>query len=157
VQLPKTAAQYTASGQSPRDAIERDLRAMGFTKPNKKYLTFYEGPGPACGDSYWPPTLSGTTSVVYLGKCPSEGLTGDPLRFGFTEAGWVHELFHGLGAAPLCAPHQISGGHVSEDPSDLMYAGSQPWKPVLLDVGRDDYWTTSTPSCPGASGSPFFV
>ncbi|HWM58138.1 MAG TPA: hypothetical protein VNO83_09900 [Pseudonocardia sp.] len=130
---------------------------MGFTKANKKYLAFYEGSGNACGDSYWPPTLKGNTSVVYLPSCPPEGLTGDPVRFGITEAGWVHELFHGLGAAPLCATHQVRGGHVSEDPSDLMYAGDQQWKPVLLDVGRDDYWGSSKPSCPGISSSPYFT
>jgi VHL beta domain len=155
VQLPRTAAAYSGTGASPRNAIESDLKAMGFAKATKKYLAFYEGPGPACGDSYWPPTLQGTTSVVYLGTCPAEGLTGDPLRFGFTEAGWVHELFHGLGAAPSCAPHHIRAGHVSDDPSDLMYAGDAPWKPALLDVGRDDYWTAN-PSCPGVIGSPFF-
>jgi len=30
-------------------------------------------------------------------------------------------------------------GHVSDDPTDLKYAGTQPWQPSKLDVGRDDY------------------
>jgi hypothetical protein len=156
VQLPRTAAQYGSFGVRARDEIERDLKAKGFNRANKKYLVFYEGTSTACGTSYWPPALAGTASVIFLGTCPAEGLTGDALRFGFVEAVWVHELLHGFGAAPRCAPHHTREGHVSEDPSDLMYAGDLPWKPALLDVGRDDYWT-STPACPGVLGSPFFV
>jgi hypothetical protein len=157
VRLPKTAAQYASSGVNARDRIEVDLRALGFTAAaNRKYLTYYEGAGTACGTSYWPPALPGATSVVFLQYCEGAGLTGDTSRFGFAEAGWVHEVFHGLGAAPDCAPHETQGGHVSEDPSDLMYAGAARWRPALLDVGRDDYWSTGG-SCPGILGSPFLA
>jgi hypothetical protein len=156
VQLPRTAAQYAAYGDRARDQIEVDVKAKGFTKANKKYLAYYEGSGTACGTSYWPPALPGTTSVVFLQKCTVEGLTGDASRFSFTDAAWIHEVFHGLGAVPSCSPHHTMGGHVSDDPSDLMYAGTAPWWPALLDVGRDDYWITGG-NCPGILGSPFMI
>ena len=157
VGLPRTAAQYSGFAVNARDQIEIDLKARGFTKANKKYVVFYQGPGTACGTSYWPPKLPGNASVVFLETCPAEGLTGDPSRFGFTEAAWLHELFHGLGVAAECAAHHTRQGHVSDDPADLMYAGTAPWRPALLDAGGDDYWTASTGACPGIRGSAFIA
>jgi VHL beta domain len=158
VRLPQTAAQYSSYGVYARDHIESDLKARGFTAAaNRKYLTYYEGPGTACGTSYRPPGFPGVTSVIFLQSCGAAGLTGEATRFGFAEAGWVHEVFHSLGAAADCAPHQIKSGHVSEDPSDLMYGGLAQWRPALLDVGRDDYWTPTSGTCPGLLGSPFIA
>ena len=66
----------------------------------------------------------------------------------------LHEMLHGLGAVPACAPHW-SGGHVT-DPNDLMYfnAGSQPKQ---LDIGRDDYYGHSNPNCLDVEDSPFIA
>jgi len=157
VALPRTAAQYASSGVFARNEIEKDLMIKGFNKANKKYIVFYQGPGTSCGTSYWPPKSPGNASVVFLEKCPVEGLTGDSGRFGFTEATWIHELFHGLGVAAECSRYHTREGHVSDDPSDLMYAGTSVWRPALLDAGGDDYWTASTGACPGIKGSPYIV
>jgi hypothetical protein len=156
--LPRTAAEYDAFGINARDQIERDLKAQGYDRTNKKYLVFYEGGGTNCGTSYQAPGLPGNASVVFLQKCEAyeySTLTGDALRLGFVDFVWVHEMFHGLGAAPSCAPHHHSSGHVGDDSSDLMYGGGAAWKPALLDAGRNDYWTSSVPSCPGVIGSPY--
>jgi hypothetical protein len=157
VALNRTAAQYSSFGVNARDQIELDLKAKGFNKANKKYVVFYQGSGTACGTSYWPPKLPGNASVVFLEKCPMEGLTGDSSRFGFTEAAWIHELFHGLGVAAECSRNHTREGHVSDDPSDLMYAGTAVWRPALLDAGGDDYWTASTGACPGIKDSPYIA
>ena len=62
----------------------------------------------------------------------------------------VHELLHGLGMVPTCAPHWTNDNHVSET-NDVMTGGiignSQ-----LLDVGRDDYFRAHIPGCTGPGG-----
>jgi hypothetical protein len=52
----------------------------------------------------------------------------------------IHELMHTIGFVASAAPHFTAGGHVNDGPTDLMYAGSLPWTPSILDVGQDDYY-----------------
>ena len=59
----------------------------------------------------------------------------------------LHELMHTLGLVATCAPHQTRNGHVSDSPTDLMYACDEPWAPSVLDVGRDDYFGTNRQDC----------
>jgi len=54
----------------------------------------------------------------------------------------LHEIMHTLGFAARGAPHHTQSGHVSENPTDLMYAGDAAWQPSALDVGHDDYYLT---------------
>jgi hypothetical protein len=51
----------------------------------------------------------------------------------------LHEILHTLGFVADNAPREHAAGHVPE-PTDLMYAGPQPWRPAVLDVGQDDYY-----------------
>jgi hypothetical protein len=69
----------------------------------------------------------------------------------------LHELFHALGGAPACAPSQTLSGHVSDSPTDLMYAGPEPWHPAVVDVGHDDYWGHGRSDCLDLSHSALLV
>jgi hypothetical protein len=85
----------------------------------------------------------------------------------------VHEMLHGLGAVPPCAPHYtpVGGGHVGAftfdpvlneftpvpgDPDrfDLMYPFATP-QPKHVDIGRDDYFRPDSGPCPNVARSPF--
>jgi hypothetical protein len=59
----------------------------------------------------------------------------------------LHELMHTLGFVATCAPHFTRAGHVSDSPTDLMYAGNEDWHPSVLDIGRDDYFNAHIPGC----------
>ena len=74
---------------------------------------------------------------------------------GYLELAMLHEVFHGLGATAQCAPNHVSAGHVGDEARDLMYAGSQPWRPSWLDVGRNDYWGHGRADCTDVARSPF--
>jgi hypothetical protein len=52
----------------------------------------------------------------------------------------LHDLFHALGAVSIDAPNHHLSGHVSDSNTDLMYSGSEPWYPSVLDYGNDDYY-----------------
>ena len=57
---------------------------------------------------------------------------------------------------PGCAPHHTRFGHTSDSPTDLMYAGDEPWRPTTLDVGRDDYFDAPVAGCADLAESPTF-
>jgi hypothetical protein len=160
--LPQTDGRYSGNGLYIRDAIERDLHAAGFNAPDKIYLIYYDGSSTAaCGGGPWPPTLVGNVAGVYtratygqgsLCYTPSLSLSG----LQYMDFAAVHEVMHTIGIVPTCAPHQTRSGHVSDSPTDLMYAGDQPWYPSVLDVGRDDYFEAPIPGCLDLADSPYF-
>jgi hypothetical protein len=67
----------------------------------------------------------------------------------------LHEVLHTMGFVPTCAPHHTRSGHVSDDPRDLMYAGDEPWRPSVLDVGQDDYYHAHRLGCLELAVSPY--
>ena len=128
----------------------------GFIQPRKLYAVYYGGTSNyACGSASWPPALIGYVAAIYLrGQDERGGPRCETVRFsssvdtpGYHEFGMLHEILHTLGVVARCAPHHTFSGHVSDDPQDLMYAGSQDWRPSLLDVGRDDYFEHNNPGC----------
>ena len=162
VRLPQTDGQYAANGIYIRDAIERDLHAAGFNTPGKIYLIYYDGSSTAaCGGGPWPPDLVGNVAGVYMRATYGQGsLCYTPsLSLGqiqYMDYAAVHEVMHTIGIVPTCAPHHTRRGHVSDSPTDLMYAGDQPWYPSVLDIGRNDYFEAHIPGCPDLANSPFF-
>ncbi len=70
----------------------------------------------------------------------------------------AHEMAHNFGAVPDCAPHGGGGGHVNDDPRDLLYSGplGRDWNNQTLDPGRDDYYGTGT-ACGDIAKSPFWT
>ena len=75
----------------------------------------------------------------------------------YLEFAMLHEVLHTMGYVAACAPHHTLRGHVSDDPTDLMYAGRLPWKPRALDVNRDDYFGHRGNSCPDLAHDPLLV
>lgn len=156
--LSKTDAQIKASGPYVREAIEKELAPRG-----KKIVAAYYGGGStySCGGGAWPPELVGHVGALYLhgtpeGPYPCDVHTLARVDDGYFEFAMLHEIFHTLGAAATCAPHQLERGHVSEDPRDLMYRGPEFWKPSILDLNRDDYYGHSNAGCLDVAKSVFF-
>jgi hypothetical protein len=113
------------------------------------YAAYYDGSRThSCGGAEWP----GNAVALYLKGTPPDAPPCNNNRFarsitspGYLEFAMLHEIFHALGAAPTCAPHHTMEGHVSDDPTDLMYAGPLEWAPSRLDTGRDDYFGHNRP------------
>ena len=146
--LALTDEQVAAMGPFVRDQIERELSQAGRVSVDKLYAVYYGGKSTvACGGAAWPPALRGVVAALYLHgeppgarPCHTNPLGMSPTTMGYWEFSMLHELFHVLGAVPTDAPNHVLRGHVGDDPTDLMYAGPQPWDPQVIDVGRDDYY-----------------
>jgi hypothetical protein len=163
VRLSQSDALIASSGAFVRDRIEAELHSLGFNDRQKIYGVYYAGSSNfACGGSPWPPTLIGNVAALYLrgtppgaSPCATSRFASSPASPGYVEFSMIHELMHSLGAVATCAPHFTAAGHVSDDPSDLMYAGSLPWRPSKFDVGHDDYFMHSRPDCLDITNSVF--
>ena len=120
-------------------------------KTGKIYTVYYEGTNTrTCADAPLPPILPGQVSVMYL-----NGLEGRPgilpcnqNQFaasaaappGYLDFAMLHEVVHTLGGVASSAPNHVLSGHVSTSPTDLMYAGSLPWQPSVLDANKSNYY-----------------
>jgi Divergent InlB B-repeat domain len=159
--LSQTDAQLAARGVFLRDAIEQELKAAGFDVPGRIYAVYYDGSNTAaCGGGAWPPSLPGNVGAVYMRATFGAGFPCyDPTlsRAGLQimDFAIVHEVMHTMGFVPTCAPHHTRAGHVSDSPTDLMYAGDEPWRPSVLDVGRDDYYHAHRLGCLELAESPY--
>jgi hypothetical protein len=161
--LTENDAQAQAQGGFVRDEIEKELKAAGLTKPDKIYGVYYDGQTTSsCGGGAYPPVLPGIVGAIYMPSTfwntvgdpcyhPEESLAGMSLM----DYALLHELMHTMGFVPSCAPHQTLSGHVSDSPTDLMYAGSQDWHPSVLDIGHNDYFDAHIPGCPDLADSNY--
>ena len=149
----------TSSAAAPRPvfAISTELAAAGFSAPDKIYAVYYDGASTfSCGDGaflYPSEYLTGSDSRTGT-RCTGSFAASPP---GYFDFGLLHELVHGLGYVPSCAPHAAAQQHVSDSAYDLMWGGG-PWASLAdmqLDVGRDDYFEARIPDCPDLSGSRF--
>jgi hypothetical protein len=136
LRLPKVSNDYSFA------AIVADVKAAGFTDPDKGYVVYYDGTLHA-GDEYGLCGQGGTDdhsyayAVVYLQSC--EQSYSDDTRALVT----AHEMEHGMGAVQPDAPHLCSSGHVCDSPADLMkpsIKAGDTLSSTALDVGRDDYY-----------------
>ncbi len=160
--LSKTDAQMQTYSPYVREEIETQLKAAGFTSPEKIYAVYYGGGNPrGCGDSTWPPTSPPGMVVLYLkGTWPNApACSTNPLPSpngpGYLEFSMLHEIIHTIGFVPECAPHHTLRGHVSDSSNDIMYAGSKPWNPSILDVNHDDYFMHTNVNCLDLSDSNY--
>jgi hypothetical protein len=144
-----------------REAIEQEVRDAGFNKANTIYHVYYDGAGPPnCGGSLVP----GNLSVLFIrgsDRCdqnprPPADATYPETKPGYFDFVTPHEVFHALGAVANCAPHSTGSFHVSDDPRDLMYAGSWDMSRMMIDPGGDDYWGPSVPAgCLNLANAPY--
>jgi hypothetical protein len=161
VRLGKTDAQLAGRGLFLRDAIEDELRAKGLLRAKKVYATYYDGSSAAaCGGGAWPPKLPGSVAAIYLRATYGPGATCyEPERsragLQIMDFAILHEVMHTIGYVPACAPGETRAGHVSDSPRDLMYAGDEPWRPAVLDVGNDDYFHAHILGCREFAEDPY--
>ena len=157
VQLDSTDEDLAAEGDFIRDEIEAQVEARGFDDGRKYYFVFYDGTADdRCGGASWPPELLGHVVAIYLKgqiddpeapDCDENAFAGPGDSPGYREFSFLHEIFHGLGAVPECAPNHTRAGHTGDLPNDLMYAGDDDWVPDTLDPGFDDYWGHGSEDC----------
>jgi hypothetical protein len=161
VRLGRADAELASRGLALRDAIETELRAAGLLRADRIYATYYDGSSTAaCGGGAWPPMLPGSVAAVYMRATFGAGFPCyDPelSRAGLQimDFSVLHEVLHTMGFVPTCAPNHARSGHVSDSPTDLMYAGDEPWEPAVLDVGRDDYYHAHILGCRELAESPY--
>mgnify|MGYP007116556061 FL=1 len=106
--------------------------------------------------------MRGSVTALYLHgtppgapPCRSNAFARTADHVGYWETAALHETLHSLGAVATCAPNHTRAGHVSDDPRDLMYAGDKPWRPTMIDVGRDDYFDHGRTGCLDIADSPY--
>jgi hypothetical protein len=167
VRLDATDAQLASRGAFVRDGIEAELRAKGFTASGKLYAVYYDGTSTfACGGASWPPVIPGNVVAMYLRglassstPCSSNSFVGANDAPGYWEYAMLHDIVHGLGFVPQCAPNHHRTGHVTSPNNDLMWAGDVGhWEfPPKLDVGRDDYYGHNRTDCPDLADSPYLT
>jgi hypothetical protein len=163
--LSRTDSQIASHGAFVRDQIESELVSAGFNHPNKIYAVYYGGGSNfSCGGGAWPPELPGEVAALYLRgtppgapPCATNSFASSEDRPGYLEFAMLHEILHTIGIVASCAPHHTLRGHVSDSPNDLMYAGSLPWQPSILDTGRDDYFRHNNASCLDLANSPYMT
>jgi len=76
--------------------------------------------------------------------------------------GLLHEVFHALGAVPICAPDSSPGTkHIATNPRELMYerltSRSPEWIPNEIDAHRRNYFGHGRDDCLDIAKSPFLV
>jgi hypothetical protein len=124
------------------EIIEGELEAAGFDAATRIYAAYYDGPlSRYCGVAETP----GHVAIYTLWE-------GSSCDF---ELGMAHEIFHALGAVPLCAFHRDHDAHVIDDPRDIMYVRDRRQQPAVLDAGRDDYFGHGRPGCLDLADSIF--
>jgi hypothetical protein len=163
VELEEKEVDIAARTPYVRDRIQTLLIEQGIVEPSKLYAIYYEGSTTqSCGAASWPPTLPGQVVALFLRGTPAgarpcvENVLGGAVETpAYLEFAMLHELFHAVGGAPECAPNHTLAGHVSDDPADLMYAGTEEWRPSLLDRGGDDYFRHGRPGCLDVASSAF--
>lgn len=149
LRLPQTTNTIKNASPSDFNMIRNDLVAAGLNSSQKLYAVYYEGPSArvpvVCG-------LGGDgMGFAYLlqPQCPvSFARPGQSPAY--PEFNMVHELLHGLGFVPSCAPHS-NAAHVTDSSADVMYAPSG----SRLDVGRDDYYEAHIPGCLDLANSAY--
>ena len=150
VRLAETGAVANANGGTALTAIvTNEVRAAGFVDPNKRYAVYYGGPAATdVGGNGGP--IGGSGYGVLHGINPLSARAGS----GFLP-GMLHEIIHSLGFVPSCARHE-NGGHVTDDPHDIMFTGAGS-APLVLDAAHDDYYGAHIPGCPDLSDSPYLT
>jgi hypothetical protein len=165
--LDRTDAEIAAGGLYAHNLVEEDLRSAGLVKSKKVYAVFYDGTNAlVCGGAAWPPEVPGNAAVFNLqgaipghSPCFAEGFPARGARANYTAFAMFHDVMHTMGVVGRCAPHHSPDypAHVSDSSEDLMYSGPDPWRPSILDAGRDDYYRAAIPGCPDLATAGFLT
>jgi hypothetical protein len=139
--------QQAAATGRPIQPIIDQLKVAGFNKPNKIYAIYLQGSlrgERACG--YGGPGY-GLIAVKECGPHPGDSAA----EANYSDLAMLHEIVHAIGFVPSCAPHYDGGGHVNDDPNDLMSPGGN--LSDSLDTNKDDYFRHTIAGCPDLARS----
>jgi hypothetical protein len=154
VRLRHTAAEYGAAFSAHTLVSEDLVTAMPAGPPPGEYAVWIDVTSPGiCG-------ISGFNSVlvIFMAQCNIYPGITDYWPYGGSYL-LAHEMTHAFGAVSACAPHFDGGGHVNDDPRDVLYQGplSRDWTHLMLDPGHDDYYATGRTDCPGIETSELWL
>jgi hypothetical protein len=150
ITLANTAAELGAAGFI--DVVGK-IQAVSPQPANQRALVFLDTTNSSgCG------VTGAGTSIVFEAACGIHPASPTSWPFDATYL-TAHELTHNFGAVSSCAPHAGNGGHVTDDPKDILYSGplARDWANITLDPGHDDYYATGRSDCPGITASPFWT
>jgi len=160
VRLKRTAGEYRSKRADMHFTLSQDLANIGLRDPTKLYAVYFQGshvfgsPG-ACGEA------GSRYAITYVtNPCSSEIHAKNETGYlSTTSSIMVHELLHGLGAVPECAPNWGSQGHTNSPNYDLMAQNSSVTYRAqgysVLDPGRDDYFGHGRSDCDDIANSVF--
>ena len=161
-----------ASELSEGFAVAAELRNLGLSEPDKRYLSYVASDGAgACGDSIYSipadpnERIDGKYAQVFLDSAPgcmARHFAPDAKTASYTEAIAQHEVAHNDSAAWVLAPRTCrvdfgaGFGHVctlpfvlaSQDPErfDLLFPFTGlSLEDKMLDIGHDDYFAHPWP------------
>jgi len=151
VRLSLTAAQIQSS-PDPFATVQAETERLGAATPGVATIVYTAADSATeCGASN-----SFDFQVIWMLACtatippPSVATVAFPQGSTFVTA---HEMSHTFGAVYSCAPHFEPGGHVSDNPQDILWeapAGDtrqRDWSNIQLDPGHDDYYATGRTDC----------
>ena len=150
-QLAVSVARLSAAGDDSYSDTLAQLQALGYDRPDRKYLIWMDS-NLVCG---WASLLPDTTpdqTNKNNGSAPFYARV-DSSCWGLAEG---HELMHTLGAVQQGAPHASADGHCWDEPDNMCYddetygprevvtrcPGRSNW---LFDCNHDDYFYAGAP------------
>ena len=150
-QLSVPVVRLSAAGDDSFSNTVSELRALGFNRPDRKYLVWMDA-AVVCGvGSMFTDTRPGLNNRNN-GFAPMFARV-DAACWGYAEG---HELMHTLGAVQEGAPNATAAGHCRDEPDDMCYDddGNGPTTMVkvcgnrsdaLFDCNHDDYFYAGVP------------
>ena len=150
-QLSVAVAHLTAAGDDSFSSTVTELKALGYNRPDRKYLVWTDA-NVLCGvGSLYSDTKPGPTNLNN-GYAPMYARV-DAACWDYAEG---HELMHTLGAVQQGAPHATAAGHCWDEQDEMCYDddGNGPVTMVnvcairdgaLFDCNHDDYFYAGVP------------
>jgi hypothetical protein len=158
LRLDRPASEYAEMRSGFVQGLELDLARHGFRYGQKLYVVIWGGLAQwarlddGCGGE------AGFHGVAVAFLRSIEGRAcrplGEDLPIGEPDTGLAHEIVHLLGLPASCGHNVDAGGHVVDDPADLMY-GSGHTTMDAIDTGHDDYYLHQIADCPDLADSAF--
>ena len=160
LRLDRTTDEYAEMRNGFSQGLALDLARHGFRYGHKLYVVIWGGRAhlarleDGCGGE-----AGGVgVAVLFLNtvggeRCPGPG-PGEQVPIGEPDTGLVHEIVHVLGLPASCSGDLDAGGHVVDDPADLMFGIGHTTSDVI-DAGHDDYYRHDIPGCPDLQDSAF--
>jgi hypothetical protein len=158
LELDRPETEYAEMRNGFVQGLDLDLVRKGFRYGQKLYVVIWGGLSQwarrddGCGGE------SGFHGVAVLflrsmdgAACP---LLGEELPIGEPDTGLAHEFTHLLGLPAQCGANVDEGGHVVDDPADLMY-GLGHTTANVMDADHDDYYLHDIADCPDLADSAF--